>query len=122
MKPADTKMPRPILVLPNLEQNALLVHHAAAQARRTGTRVILAHMVSPKPTEKKTRPAIVRIATRLSAVPCWTKSSSPWRPSTPGAFRGLRSVSCRKLCQPPRIKNATEESLVITSQGKGKST
>lgn len=55
-------LPRPILVVSNLEQNDILVHHAAAQARRTGTRVILVYVVPPYPSEKKTSPGIVRIA------------------------------------------------------------
>lgn len=40
MKSADVKMARPILVASDLEPNSLLIQHAAAQARRTGARVI----------------------------------------------------------------------------------
>ncbi|HEV2279732.1 MAG TPA: universal stress protein [Acidobacteriaceae bacterium] len=62
MKPADANMPRPILVVSNLEQNDMLVYHAAAQARRTESKVILVHVIPPDPAEKKTPPGIVRIA------------------------------------------------------------
>lgn len=62
MRSADTNSARPILVASNLEENSLLVHHAAMQARRTGARVVLAHVVAPKAAEKKTSPGIVRIA------------------------------------------------------------
>lgn len=62
MKPADANNPRPILVASNLDQNALLMHHAAAQARRTDARVILVHVVPPHPADKKTSPGMVTFA------------------------------------------------------------
>lgn len=52
MRPTDANMPRPILVALDLEQDSLLVHHAAVQARRTDARVILAHVIPPDPGEK----------------------------------------------------------------------
>lgn len=58
MKPADVNMP----VLSNLEQNGMLVYHAAAQARRTGTRVIVVHVVPPNPDEKKASLGVLRLA------------------------------------------------------------
>lgn len=67
MRAADAIMPRPILVALDPEQDSLLVHHAAVQARRTDARVILAHVIPPDPGEKKISFGMVRFA---NAVRC----------------------------------------------------
>jgi nucleotide-binding universal stress UspA family protein len=106
---ADANKSRPILVVVDPEQSSLLVHHAAAHARRTGARVILAHVLAPDPAEKKTPPGIVRFATPARCRAVLDKME----------FAALQLLWQGILCDPVVLSGDPAEQIVAIARARG---
>lgn len=109
MRSADAKTPGPILVVSNLKQDFLLVHHAAAQARKTGARVILVRVIPPDPTEKKTSPGIVRITDPSACREVLDKLE----------FAALRLMWQGIICDPVVLSGDPVEQIVAIAHARG---